>query len=82
MVCFEDNSTPESFNLALFVYGLGDVKEDHKDMRVNDQLLVETSPVIFSAKEISMFMWVCGLLISCLKSTLWWVVCVSTGDPI
>lgn len=53
-----------------------------KITRVTDQIIaLETSPVIFSANEMSVFMWVCGLLISCLKKNLWWVVCVCTETP-
>lgn len=53
-----------------------------KITRVTDQIIaLETSPVIFSANEMSVFMWVCGLLISCLKKILWWVVCVCTETP-
>lgn len=53
---------------------------DRRDVRVTDHgngqiIVVKMSPVIFSANEISMFMWVCGLLISCLKKMLWWAVC-------
>lgn len=51
-------------------------------MRVTDQIIAaEMSPLIFPANEMSVFMWVCGLLISCLQLRLWWVVRVCTETP-
>lgn len=45
-----------------------EIKANHKYMRVSDGIIVvEMSPVIFPANEMSVFVWVCGLLISCLK---------------
>lgn len=79
----EWNSTPESLLWLFLFIPLGwKWKMTAKITRVTDQIIaLETSPVIFSANEMSVFMWVCGLLISCLKKNLWWVVCVCTETP-
>ena len=87
MACWEGrNSTPEALIwpfirfLFCFVCLVGEVKDDHRHMRVPDQILVEIFPVIFPANETHMFMWVCGLVISCLRSRWAGDVCICR-DP-